>query len=899
MSAKAARKPASRAKGKATTPHLEPATHVKSGEHTVKRFAQEPIAYILAVLVLFRPWRDGITFPTDNVYYLWGIQVAFILWALLLLFRGGAIRHTRLALLLGLFLVVAVLTAANSIQADATYRALLFWSGHFCLFVVAANALRTRTAIGIVLSAFVATAFAEAVFSVIHLNYILPLTRQQLALDPSLAERYFGSSTLNAELEHRLLVNRAFGSFLFPNALAAFMLVSIPYVIGQAWISVRQYLAGLTAARERVSAAPSPSPRQSFLVLLITPVTFTILMVAGFAAFGFTAYARDVLASPNPQLALQVGLQAILRSHWLGSAVFAVVLPLAVSSYLFSVGVRHGLRMYWLTVRAYFLPVVVCMNAVALMMTYSRGGMLALCAALLFAGGLLWWTARTLRAKNARSIKPVAVVATMLVVLSLSLSIGAASSPAPSNEQPLVASPTTGSDGAAYQPPASTPPKVNLRGIDVTLQDVLNPATMLLRLGYWRTGFLMAKDNFWTGVGFGNFGTAYPKYQYPGAPDVKTAHNDYLQMLCETGLFGLIAFALFWGAFLWSGLKRIIREREPWDRWMLTGLYASVLAFLLHSLVDFNFVNPAVAFFVFLLAGIFCAWSSLGEPEPTPRAVHQIFVVPILLVVALAGGVGYRIVDADSMLGPQNMQDLRLNSARGLFDAISDKADPNQAPMFPVSHFRTVLLGRASIEKFGVIHVPVGGGSGGHRPLGRQERMPPNAFVIIRDPAEAQRQLLAAAKTWIAVMVSADALYPYDPDVADKLFQWYDLLIGRTTVQKEKQRLVLEALRWAEESVKRSPAQAWFRMSYGKALWHRANIEISGKALDFYGRGLEEYRIATTLYPISSQVLAQYGAALVEYGAALRRFGRNAEAAEYEQRGRGIVQRAQGNAAGR
>ena len=78
--------------------------------------------------------------------------------------------------------------------------------------------------------------------------------------------------------------------------------------------------------------------------------------------------------------------------------------------------------------------------------------------------------------------------------------------------------------------PAATPPAQSLtapqpslpitrEGEFLTAQDLMNPASFRLRLTYWQTGLRIALDNFLLGVGLGNFGTVYPKYQFPGAGD--------------------------------------------------------------------------------------------------------------------------------------------------------------------------------------------------------------------------------------------------------------------------------------------------------------------------------------------------------------------------------------------
>jgi len=80
-------------------------------------------------------------------------------------------------------------------------------------------------------------------------------------------------------------------------------------------------------------------------------------------------------------------------------------------------------------------------------------------------------------------------------------------------------------------------------------------ASYEVRVGYWRGALAMARDNFWGGVGLGTFGAHYPRYRWPQAEPAQLAHNDYLQVLAELGVFGLLAFLGVWAAGLTSALR--------------------------------------------------------------------------------------------------------------------------------------------------------------------------------------------------------------------------------------------------------------------------------------------------------------------------------------------------------
>jgi hypothetical protein len=76
----------------------------------------------------------------------------------------------------------------------------------------------------------------------------------------------------------------------------------------------------------------------------------------------------------------------------------------------------------------------------------------------------------------------------------------------------------------------------------------------------------------------------------PGLGWYREAHNDYVQLLVETGVIGL-------AVGLWAALAALAAaRRDPW-------LFAALAGVLMHSFVDFDLQIPAIpALFVCLAA---------------------------------------------------------------------------------------------------------------------------------------------------------------------------------------------------------------------------------------------------------------------------------------------------------
>jgi O-antigen ligase len=112
----------------------------------------------------------------------------------------------------------------------------------------------------------------------------------------------------------------------------------------------------------------------------------------------------------------------------------------------------------------------------------------------------------------------------------------------------------------------------------------------------------MWRDNFWLGVGFGCYEPAYADYALINWPiALGHAHNYYLNLLAETGVLGLAAYLVFFGAVLLH-LWRATRERRGWQRGLALGILGASVQLLVHSLVDNLLVNNVHLFFGVLLA---------------------------------------------------------------------------------------------------------------------------------------------------------------------------------------------------------------------------------------------------------------------------------------------------------
>jgi O-antigen ligase len=143
-----------------------------------------------------------------------------------------------------------------------------------------------------------------------------------------------------------------------------------------------------------------------------------------------------------------------------------------------------------------------------------------------------------------------------------------------------------------------------------------------LRLEFWSDAWFAARQYFPWGSGIGTFDPVYRSIEnlnQVGPAYVNLAHNDYLQILIEAGLWGCILICFFLGLFGWLAVRRIDARFSIVRR----AAASSILILLLHSAVDY----PLRMLSLLTLAGFLGALlyphgaARSGTRQSVPKAV--------------------------------------------------------------------------------------------------------------------------------------------------------------------------------------------------------------------------------------------------------------------------------------
>jgi O-antigen ligase len=124
-----------------------------------------------------------------------------------------------------------------------------------------------------------------------------------------------------------------------------------------------------------------------------------------------------------------------------------------------------------------------------------------------------------------------------------------------------------------------------------------------VRLTMWKAGAAMFRDYPLTGTGpyaLRKVFAYYHKRPVDEKIDFPDVHNLYLQRAADTGLPGLLALLLLFGAVLKASAVSFFRDRDVYGLWGL----AAFSGFMLMMATDSSFDLPRVTFCVYLLAAM-------------------------------------------------------------------------------------------------------------------------------------------------------------------------------------------------------------------------------------------------------------------------------------------------------
>jgi len=283
---------------------------------------------------------------------------------------------------------------------------------------------------------------------------------------------------------------------------------------------------------------------------------YTLLTVFGFL-FAFFAILQGVLSPSKIYGIYDVGLGSpfgsfVNRNNFAAYMEMTLALPLGL---IFSGAVAKDKRLLFIT--------AIALMGVALLLSGSRGGFVAFLAEII----LILFLTRQTATRKSLIVRSGLIVLLVAAVIAGSVFVGGDSSL------------TRFAESASSE--------------DFTTD----------RAHIWSVTMSVIAANMPLGAGFGAYGVAYTPFDsLSGLLRVEQTHNDYLQVLADAGIPGLLLGGLFLFLLFRYGVHSMKIE-NTFRRGIALGAFAGCFAVLIHSIFDFVLHVTAVSLvFLTLLA---------------------------------------------------------------------------------------------------------------------------------------------------------------------------------------------------------------------------------------------------------------------------------------------------------
>jgi len=232
---------------------------------------------------------------------------------------------------------------------------------------------------------------------------------------------------------------------------------------------------------------------------------------------------------------------------------------------------------------------------VALVLAYSRGGILSILCQTVFLAALLVSARETSESGEKKGFSRMRLFGLRAILVAVLL-VGAVLTVVFVGGDPLVG---------------------RIDSISIEL-DRKTADTFTLRQTIWRATGELIKDHPITGVGFGGYWIAITKYhRASGEYSPQEAHSDYLELLANGGVIALLIGLWFVVAFV-KLARRTLRVADAPGRAVVLGAMTGMLTVAVHSLVDFGLhitINAVVFVALIALVSIIGKQSRVREVE--------------------------------------------------------------------------------------------------------------------------------------------------------------------------------------------------------------------------------------------------------------------------------------------
>ncbi len=152
------------------------------------------------------------------------------------------------------------------------------------------------------------------------------------------------------------------------------------------------------------------------------------------------------------------------------------------------------------------------------------------------------------------------------------------------------------------------------------------------RVHIWEGAWRMLQDYLFGGIGAGVdvFQKIYPRYSLSAIESAPHSHNLYLQILVETGIFGLLLFLLFLFTYAKHTFTIYQKPTQGSKRTYMAAAFCGTLAILAQGMTDYIWYNYRVYLMFWLMIGVTVAIGKTAAADnrvmekPSSASVNRI-----------------------------------------------------------------------------------------------------------------------------------------------------------------------------------------------------------------------------------------------------------------------------------
>ena len=158
------------------------------------------------------------------------------------------------------------------------------------------------------------------------------------------------------------------------------------------------------------------------------------------------------------------------------------------------------------------------------------------------------------------------------------------------------------------------------------------------RLTLWKNAFKISQNYPLTGIGLGNWKVellGYEKYLFTGTAISTHAHNDFLEIIAETGYLNGIVFILLFVAIIWINSKRILAENDFQTKLIALLTLLVFVEYSIDSLFNFPLYRATMqSFFCFSI--VLTVLNSKNENQEEEIDTNKKFKIGVVFLIVLS-----------------------------------------------------------------------------------------------------------------------------------------------------------------------------------------------------------------------------------------------------------------------